>query len=288
MSGPPETLRDLQAWMQAAITHPRGILATTDASTVREIVKPSAAWDSLARLAIYHHAYFARLVEVMRELFPALVTALDQQTFDALALAYLEQNPPRSYTLNQLADRFIPFLQATRPARTSGDTADWADFAIDLARLEMAIDEVFDGPGIEDDPPLDARRMESLTTGDADQLRLQLAPCVRLLELQFPLNDYYTAFRRGEAPPPPPPGRSWLALHRRDYIVRRLPLAAGEYAVLAALSPGAPLGEAVAAALAYIPAADLPAQLQAWFRDWAAAGIVGWPSRRASLNESTQ
>lgn len=276
MSDAPKDLRDLQAWMQAAITHPRGALATTDAATVRAAVQSSASQNSLERLGIYHRAYYARLIEVMRGLFPALVHALQQETFDTLALAYLEQHPPRSYTLNLLADRFVDFLRVTRPARSHNDTADWADFVIDVARLEVAIDEVFDGPGIEDAAPLDPCELANLAAGDANTLLLHLAADVQVLEFRFPLNDYYTAFRREESPPIPPAGQSWLALHRRDYVVRRFPLNIGEYAVLKAISEGAPLGEAAAAALTHVSAAKLPPLLQQWFFTWAAAGIVRW------------
>lgn len=275
MSTSPASLRELQAWMQAAITHPRGVLAATDAPTIDKTIEPSAQQNSLARLAIYQRAYFARLVEVMRECFPALVQALEQATFDALALAYLEQHPPRTYTLNRLADAFVDFLRTTRPARDTDGAPDWADFIIDLARLETAIEEVFDGPGNEDEPPPD---LNLLQTAGGD-LRLQLAPCVRLLELAFPLNDYYSAFRRSELPPIPPPAPTWLALYRRDYIVRRRPLSRGEFAVLAAIDGDSPLEDAVAAAIPWVPATELPPQLHRWFQDWAAGGIVVWDTR---------
>lgn len=275
MNAQATSLGELQAWMQQAITQVRGPLAVTISADIDLRIQCSAQQTSFERLAIYQRAYFARLVEVMRAGFPALVQALDEETFDALALAYLEQHPPRSYTLNVLADRFVEFLRSTRPGRATDGAPDWADFVVDLARLELAIDEVFDGPGNEGLPAPDAQLLE---TAAAD-VRLQLAPCVRLLELAFPLNDYYSAFRRGESPTIPPPEPTCLALYRRDYIVRRRPLSRGEYAVLAAIGAGVSLADAIAPAVGLVPEAQLPGQLRVWFQNWAAEGIVRWDAK---------
>lgn len=274
MSKAPQSLTRLQAWMQQTITHPRGVLAASDPQAIEEQIAASPDQESAARLAIYQQAYFARLLEVMREIFPALVQAIDRETFDALVLAYLHEHPPTSYTLNRLPDRFVAFLTATRPARTS-DQPDWADFVISLAKLEKSIDDVFDGPGIEDEPPANEALLRALAEPTSSgAMSVKLAPCVRLLEFAFPINDYYTQFRRGEAPAIPAPHATWLALHREDYVVRRYPLGQAQYAVLAALSEGEPLEVAVNQAVRYSPAETLPQQLEQWFRQWSAAGVV--------------
>lgn len=275
MSEAPRSLSRLQAWMQQAITHPRSVLAASDPQAIEEQIAASPGQESAARLAIYQQAYFARLLEVMREIFPALVQAIDRETFDALALAYLHEHPPTSYTLNRLPDRFIAFLTATRPARAS-DTPDWADFVISLARLEKAVDDVFDGPGIEGDPPADEALLRALaeSTSSSATLTVKLAPCVRLLEFPFPINDYYSAYRLGEPPAMPPPDTTWLALHRQDYVVRRYPLSEAQYAVLTALANGEPLAYAVNDAVRHQPAETLPDLLRQWFHEWSAVGMI--------------
>jgi len=270
MSDAPQSLRDLQAWMQQAVSSPHG-----PADNVDDRIQASASQTAAERFEIYHAAYFARLIEVLQSMFPGLRFALEDEAFDELALAYLQQHPPRSYTLNMLADRFVDFLQQTRPPR-AGDAPDWADFVIDLARLEAAIDEVFDGPGVEGAPLLDPQALAQLDAAAAGALQLKLAPCVRLLALEFPLQDWYTAFRRDERPPLPSPEPSWLALHRRDFVVRRIPLERAEFALLSALAEGQPLGSAIAAAAAVISPGELSAKLGGWFRDWAAAGMIRW------------
>jgi hypothetical protein len=271
MSDAPPLLRALQAWMHGAITQPRGLMAS--AEEVEALVLPSARQTARERLAIYHQAYFARLLEVLREVFPVLLIALERETFDALALAYLEQHPPTAYSLNRLADQFVDFLRATRPPREDANAPDWADFMIDVARLETTIEEVFDGPGSEGAAPLDASALAALSSEDVGAQRLQLAPSVRLLASDFPLHDYYTAARRAESPPLPAPSPSWQVIYRRDFVVRRLPLTAPAFALLSALAQQQSLSLALEAALALSSPADLAPQLPAWFQQWSAEGL---------------
>jgi len=230
------------------------------------IVLPSTRQSASDRLAVYQHAYFARLIDCLRELFPVLVATLGRDDFDRFAAEYLVHYPPPSYTLNHLADRFIDYLMETRPDVSSPG---WPDFLIDLARVEHTIDQVFDGPGIEESPPLDVNQLSALSPDELLALRFVPAPCLRLLDLRFPVNDYYTSIRRGESPPWPPPARSCLAITRREYVVRRVPLEQPEYQVLAALVGGRTLGEALAAAEPLSPL-----QVKTWFTDWGRLGLL--------------
>src|SRR5713226_137689 len=106
-------LGQIQRWMQATIMHPVGVaegMASTEArrhidvgpDAAETIVNRSQALSALERLAIYGYAYYARLLECLREEFPVLKHALDEEVFDAFAVGYLQQYPSRSYTLFQL------------------------------------------------------------------------------------------------------------------------------------------------------------------------------------------
>lgn len=104
-------------------------------------------------------------------------------------------------------------------------------------------------------------------------VRLQTVPCLRLLALQFPLNEYYSAARQSPAEsaiPLPSPGDSYIAVSRRAYIVRRHDLTHTQYVVLDALHRGQTLGDAVTlAALSEDPDDEaLSSHLQEWFREW--------------------
>ncbi len=315
------SLDRVQRWMQAVITHPGGVAAGVASPSAREeidvdpqqidqVILPGPAQSPLERLAVYGNAYYARLLGVLRDLFPALRHALGDEAFDAFGVQYLQRYPSQSYTLGHLADHFVQFLQETRPAdpvpptertlpaddtlppesaiparpapraaetddRPSEQTASWPDFLIDLARLEWAIDQVFDGPGPEGQPTLDPEQLRALAPDDWPRVRLEPVAGLRLLELAYPVNDYYTAFRRGLSPEMPGPARSFVAVYRRDYIVRRFALSPQQYELLERLFDGQPLGQAIAQCVPHWPGdLDHWAQaLQNWFQRWAKQGF---------------
>jgi hypothetical protein len=164
---PPQPLDVIQRWMQSVIVHPAGVAAgiksasqTSEieqgADRLEELICRSRAQTSIERLEVYSNAYKARLIDVLIGDYPAFVHALGEEAFVGLASGYLEVHPPVSYTLGELGRSFADYLIQTRPPNESEDgSPDWADFLIDLARLERCYSEVFDGPGIEELPPLD-------------------------------------------------------------------------------------------------------------------------------------
>jgi hypothetical protein len=264
---PPASLRELQAWLQAAISEPRGVLASAGEAEIEQQVTPSGKLTSAQRLGVYQNAYFARLVDCLGEMLPAVKQTIGDEAFAELAMAYLVRHPSQSYTLNRLGDAFVTFVRETRPPRDS-DEPDWADFLADLARMELAIDEVFDGPGHEGEAPPGPELFASIPPERVAEVRFQLTPSLLVLAFEFPINDFYSHFRAGEEEPLPLPAPTYLALFRRDYVVRRLPLALGEHALLAALAAGEKLGEALV--VSELP----PESLFPLFRDWTAVGII--------------
>ena len=126
MNATAKQLSSLQQWMQTVITHPGGVMAGAASAeghsteengldSLNEKILPSRALTSVQRLEIYHRAYYARLMECLREFFPALTQAIGPDAFDEFAFGYLQKYPPQTYTLNHLADRFVQFLQETKP-----------------------------------------------------------------------------------------------------------------------------------------------------------------------------
>lgn len=276
----PMSLAALQRWFQEAITHPDGI-AGVPSEDVARTVAPSAALDSGDRLAVYADAYWARLLNCLADAFPVLCRALGEDVFNGYAAEYLERHPSHSYTLDRLGDRFSAYFDSCRLDAGDG-LAGLYGFLAELARLEWTIGCVFDGPGGERDDILGADEVARLAlAGDAAAAgaRLRTVPSLRLLELRYPANTFYTRVRAlaDGAPPPPIPGPAVerVALFRRDWVVRRQPLGRTQLALLQALQGEASLGEAVAAAAATWPdgTASLAAALGGWFRDWAAAGL---------------
>ncbi|HWX20409.1 MAG TPA: DNA-binding domain-containing protein [Candidatus Binatia bacterium] len=301
---PPEEVSRVQRWFQAVITHPDGVQAGADSDAAKrlmhlppgqleKVITRSRALSAAERVAIYANAYHTRLLECLGEVYPMLKRTLGEEAFDGFAFGYLQEYPSRSYTLNELGRHFPRYLQETRPspgpdesdsalADSAGEepafAQDWPDFFIDLARLEWAIYEVFDGPGVEGKPLLVAGQLLCISPHRWAQARLHPASCLQLLSARFPVNDYYTAMRRAKDDKPVPiPSlcESFVALTRRDYIVRRYNLSRIEFELLHAIKEGQTIGEAVerAAMTGNAEVEQLAADLKLWFRNWTAEGF---------------
>jgi hypothetical protein len=250
---PIDTLNRAQRWLLEAITARR----EPSAADLDRFISAGPQQSAAERLAIYRRAYLARLLEVLRELFPCTRFTVGDELFEQLMTDYLEMCPPQSYTLAHLADRLPGHLEATRPA-------DWGEFIVEVVRLEQAIDQVFDAPGGECLPPF------ALPSELNGSLRLVLIPGSRLLAFNYPVSGYYTAWKAGSKPRWPEPELQYVALLRRDFIVRRYELSGPQFHILAALQAGKSLDESLAA---IEPTADLQClapQVEQWFADWAA------------------
>ena len=291
---PESPLDKVQRWMQSVIMHPDGVAAGLDSAAARQhidvppeqveqVISPSQALSSVERLSIYANAYYARLLECLGEEFPVLKQTLGEETFDAFAFGYLQSYPSRSYTLNRLGANFAAFLAETRPAASDDDAeeararsdADWPDFLIDLATLEWTFSQVFDGPGVEREPLLEATELRNIGIDRWPNARIETVPCLKLLALRFPVNAYYTAARRANCRRCRRRPRNWLAVNRRDYIVRRHEISEPQFVLLTALIEGQTIGAAIERVLE-LPDANvdqLASQLRIWFHDWAAEGF---------------
>ncbi|HEV3344003.1 MAG TPA: DNA-binding domain-containing protein [Pirellulales bacterium] len=288
----PSSLASVQRWMQAVIMHPDGVAAGTQSEEARqhldvsadnleEIIGRSRNLTSDQRLEIYHNAYFSRLLECLRNIYPMVAKTLGEEIFDGLAVGYLHSHPSGSYTLDRLGDEFPRYLHASRPdLDDAGEpTETWPDFLIDLAGLEWNIGEVFDGPGVEGQATLGSEQLLGMDATRWPDVRLVPAPCLRLLPFRFPVNDYFTSLRQAadDAEPPsvPEPAESWLALSRREFVVRRHALEKAQYELLTSLVSGRTIGAAIEqlAATATVDFDRLADHLQGWFRIWTAAGF---------------
>jgi hypothetical protein len=282
-------LDQIQRWLQAVIMHPDGVAAGIDSPEARseidvrpdqveQVVDPSKRRTSVERLEVYANAYYARLLECLRDEFPALLHAVGEEVFDALAFGYLQAYPSTSYTLSDLSRNFTRFLEDTRPRDEEDQSPSWPDFMIDLARLERAYSEVFDGPGAEQLKLLAADAIQAIRPDEWPSARLIPVPCLRLLVLRYPVQEYATGVRKKENPPLPDPEPTWLAISRVDYVVRRWNLSRMQYELLDCLISGLPVGESIEkAARVTIENGQsldhLADDLRAWFQEWSAAGF---------------
>jgi hypothetical protein len=270
---------DLANWqhrMLAAIARPdRGL---DPAAGIVADALPSSRQTGGERLDVYRRSYDARLVDVLRSVFPALLALLGDEVFDGFAIQYVRGRPSESWNLGAFGSEFAPWLETTRPVAYGRRTSDWTTLICDLAKLEWTLAEVFDGPGSEGRTSLRPEHLARLSPARRRRIHLGVTPSLRLLELRFPMVAWYSALRsggRGLKPPLPLPGTSYVAVWRQHYVVRREQISRVERDLLAALQHGKSLADAIGGAARQSRLADdaLASQLTSWFRTWGAAGM---------------
>jgi hypothetical protein len=249
---PPPRLPVAQRWFQKSVLEG----ATSRAGSM---ILPSPTLRAEQRLAIYVDAYRARLVEALEADFPAVARVLGHRAFHRLSRDYLEVHPSRSYSLNPLGRKLPEFL---KPGA-----------ARDLARVEVAMSEVFDAEAAE---PLTPSDFGAIAPEKFAGLRLAFVPTFRLLELDYDVNGTIDAARQERKTiPSPRRKRAWVAVYRKEFQVWRLDLQEAAHAALSTLHRGRTVGQAVAAATRAWSGKpeELQPQIRRWFGEWATEGF---------------
>lgn len=281
-------LEQIQRWMQSVIMHPGGVAEGVESPAARahldvtlasldEVIRRSRALASDARLEIYVDAYYERLLECLREEFGATRHAVGDELFDALAFGYLQHYPSRSYTLCELGARFPRYLDESRlHANHPPDAAPptWPEFVVEMATFERVQREVYDAPGTEGMALFDSQRLHEVPADDFPDLRLVVAPCLRLCWLAHAVHEYWAAWKH-ELPPAVPDSRqTYLAITRLDYTLVRHELTGTQFALLESIVRGGTLANAVAAASEVAgDNSGLADELGEWFATWTRQGF---------------
>jgi hypothetical protein len=261
-----------------------------------QIIKPNDRLTSFERLEIYNRQYWFRILSGFAEDFPGLRAVLGGRRFDALAKAYLTDCPSQSFTLRNLGSRLEVWLR--KHPSWAGERQ---NLAVDMARLEWADIEAFDGKR---EPSL---KPEELADANPAKLRLRLQPYISLLDLRYPVDDLLLEVRkdadnldvasnafserhkrkRVAAVAKLKPSPIFLAVHRLDEDVYFRRLAREEFEILSQLQAGKSLNVAIDAALrrSPLPAEERAANVENWFRTWAA---LGWFCRLEKSPENNK
>ncbi len=179
---------------------------------------------------IYAGMYASRLYDALAEDYPKLRVALGDDRFGQLVAAYLRVHPPRSFTLREAGVAMPAFLR---------DSAIAPAWAADLAALERARVEVFDGP---DAIPLAQDDVAAL--GDElPDLVLSWVPSSMIVPLGWAADDLWSAIE--DEQPVIEPGRASrvVLVWRRELAVLHRTLDADEAQLAPAIARGAAFSE---------------------------------------------
>src|ERR1700737_3595072 len=253
-------------------------------------IKPNDRLTAFERLEIYNRQYWFRVLSSMIEDFPGLRAVLGDRRFEAMSKAYLVDCPSRAFTLRNLGASLEAWLRK-HPKWAGAKHA----LAVDIARLEWADIEAFDGKA---EPAL---RPEDLRADAGAKLKLKLQPYVRLLDLRYPVDDLLLEVRkedtdtdfasnafqerhkrkRVQAVAKLKPAEIFLVVHRVDDSVYFRRIEREEFVILRALRDGKSLGRAIDAAFrtSRVPAEERAGLVQQWFQNWGALGWFCAPTR---------
>lgn len=221
-------LRHVQNWFQSGVLAPyakdRARISTFQAS---RYILPSKSLRAHQRIELYSRMYLTRLEEALEGDYPVVRAVLGEKQFHQLAHAYIRSFPSKHYSLNPFGQQLPKLIQrrVVRPANPS--------LVYDLARLEAAIQEVFDAP---ESAALDIREWAQLSATAWQSKKLRFVPAFRLLEFDCEANAIFIAIKHGKKCPRLRKKKTWLAVYRKDDVVWRMDLSKPQYDFLRAIA----------------------------------------------------
>ncbi|MFG6486538.1 putative DNA-binding domain-containing protein [Roseateles sp. BYS78W] len=232
------------------------------------------AGDFATGLAVYRHAYRARLAEALADNYTVLARALGDDGFDALAQAYIAAHPSRHPSIRWFGHELAGFMAAA-----ADDLVPHASL-VDFAAMDWALRGAFDAA---DAPLLAPATLAALGPDDWAGLVLHLHPSARRVRLGHAIEPAWRLLREWEPElgadqpdlPEPEPHDHVLLAWRQAGETRWRSLEPLEAALLDAVADEAPfalLCERAAAELGD-PEAAAPAVIGALQR-WLADGLL--------------
>jgi hypothetical protein len=136
-----------------------------------------------ARVDIYANMYFYRILDALKEDFPATLAVLGAGNFHNLVTGYLLEYPPTEPSISECGRHLSAYLRR-HPMRER------APFIADLARLERASAEVFQAP---DAAPLEPDALRSIAPADWPALKFRIQPAAQILALDWQVSELLRA-----------------------------------------------------------------------------------------------
>ncbi len=273
----PAALAETQRLLRRLITGPEGVrpaLAENgdpEGRGLAEVIRDDAPLSAVDRLEVYAHAYFSRILEVLRKDYPALHAALGDDHFHALISDYLIAHPPTRFSLRHAGEALPSFLSGHVVAATLRAGFPWA---ADLATLEWAVVDAFDAADAAHLTREDLARLPPEGWGD---LRLRLDPSVRILQAGWPVNRIREAFDAEQPLPAIAPEETAVCVWRRDERVFHRPLDPMEAACLGLVSEGATFGDLCGRIALEVGDSETPARALALLTGWVESGLLSSP-----------
>jgi hypothetical protein len=260
----------LNEWQQSFERYLSGESSAADVALGSSLIG-GPTLDVRTGLAIYHNAYQARLQEVLRGDYPAVLNWLGDDEFEQLAATYIRQNPSTHYSLRWLGKGFETFIRQHLVPEQSAPLAE-------LAALEWAFTLAFDAPP---GTPLTVQDMAELAPQHWPTLQVRPSPSLQWFECAF--NS--VALWRSAKDETPFPGSTRLdassvvVICRNDLVCQYRSLELEEANALKGLFEQGWNFAELCSELTVIYGEGAPLQAVTWFKQWI---HEGWLQRNAS------
>lgn len=221
------------------------------------LVKERTGVNADRRLGIYHHAYRARLNEVLIDTFAKTYLFMGSALFDEEAVAFAVAHPPTERSLNRYGQHFPGHLASRYPENPE---------LFELACLDWDLRHCFDGP---DAPALSASDAQADTAGHWLSRPAPLHPSVRLRPIQTNVVQVWRAIEADHEVPPVEPlaTPASLVVWRKGLQPHFQSVDAAQAQFLQRLADGASI-TACCEQLSETLALEDPHQLAQWLQGW--------------------
>lgn len=243
MAASSDELLRLQRRFFSLITAPPGVAPGLRALAGQDSgIAPLSGWIDAAdepaaieRLDVYADMYFFRLLDVLQQDYPKLVSLVGATNFHNLVTDYLLVHPSRYASVRHVGRHLPAFVREHALTKT------WPGLP-DLAQLEWARGEVFDAANA---TPLQAADLAPIQPESWAGLRFGLIPALRILDLQLPMDAVWLALDRGEALPTATSEAApfSMVVFRNGLVAYHRRAVEGEAAALRAILAGSTFGE---------------------------------------------
>jgi hypothetical protein len=250
-----KTLHELYDHFQASVM-------SGDNEHVESRLKAHPRLSAAQQMDIYQYGYRLRLSEAVTSDYPALGAYIGEKHMAQMASAYMQLHPSESYNLDRYSLGFADWF-----AQQAEDA-----FAIDLARLEQAIADVF---MMQESAPINASLLMGLSPEEFGALVLRPRAASRLMEFSYPVHAWLETQRKGDLLPVPEASAEYMYIYRHNNEVKRAVVSPAAFALLEALASGMTVGTALDKVTGDNPQMmeEVVANLQSWFGQWLSGGF---------------
>jgi hypothetical protein len=190
-------LKNLQALLYRLITAPEGVAAglaaerargpraradSDDLDDLENVIESDDRLSAVERLEIYANAYFYRILDCLKEDFPATLATIGSDNFHNLVTGYLIEYPPTEPSIAYAGRYLAEFLRH----HSMRATIERWPFIGELARLERTLIEVFHATEAE---PLNAEAMRSVAPEDWPALAMRTHPALAIVDCEWRVDE---------------------------------------------------------------------------------------------------